>query len=125
MISISPEQMRLVHALARQCGEGHEHIRDRAASKWDIGSLKDLTMAQARVLIDEYQSEITPPAPVQPPERPRFTFASLPKKAAAKPAGHVSKPVTRPSGGDLMPPSFKPRFDPRFGISDEMAEIPF
>jgi hypothetical protein len=45
-------QMRLLHAVARQAGEAHDHIRDRAATLFAIDSLTELSNDQARLLID-------------------------------------------------------------------------
>ena len=136
---ISVEQMRLLHALARQVGEGHEYVRDRAAAVWDIGSLKELTVAQARQLIDEYQAEIKPPKPPEPASITRFHFGSLPKRVAAKAVAQPPKPVTQSSADLGMPPIGKPVPNPadskakpglplfaaRLGIDPEMEKIPW
>jgi len=38
--------MRLLHAIARAGGEGHERIRDRAATLFDLTSLTELSSDQ-------------------------------------------------------------------------------
>jgi hypothetical protein len=57
---------------------------------WDIGSLKELTVAQARQLIDEYQAEINPPKPPEPASIARFHFCSL--ASALPPRWLLSRP---------------------------------
>jgi hypothetical protein len=92
VIEVSTQQMRLLHAIARQAGETHEHIRDRAAAQFDLTSLTELSSDQARVLIDTYKGIVNPPEPPQPT---RFNFGTLPKRVEKKPAAETPKPVAQ------------------------------
>jgi hypothetical protein len=136
---ISPEQMRKLHAVAKQAGEGHDHIRDRAATLWDIGSLKDLDSVQASHLIDVYQAEIEPPKSPAPAPIPRFNFGSLPKRVEKKAAAAASRPV--PAAASIhpalvMPPVGRPVPSPatnkpsrprrpNIAIDPELEKIPW
>jgi hypothetical protein len=91
-IGASTAQMRLLHVLARDAGEDHAHIRDRAATEFCIESLTELTDQQARHLIQLYQAILKPPVPVTAVAR--SSFFSLPKLVAKPAAAAPSKPVT-------------------------------
>jgi hypothetical protein len=132
-IDASPEQMRMVHAIARDAAdEGHEHIRDRAANMFGVDSLKDLDMAQMRQLIDVY-AQMLKPEPPPPVVAGRGAFAGLPKRVTPTPAAPPSKPAVRVSvAPKILPPAPpKPRtvhkFDPGLKIrrGDGLEEIPF
>ena len=101
----SRAQIGLIYALARQIGEGHPHIKDRAARQFDIGSMTELTDDQARRLIQQYQALINPPAPVA--AAGRFNFGGLPKRVAKPAAWAPAKPVT-PSAASVAPATAPP-----------------
>jgi hypothetical protein len=134
VIGASPGQQRLLHAIAREAGEAHDHIRDRAATLFSIDSLTELSSDQARQLIDVYSDIVNPPPPPQPT---RFDFGRLPKRVAQKPAAAASEPAkahvpaaTRSTGGiGRIPPAVaKPKpfkFDPKHGIDPSLEEIPW
>jgi hypothetical protein len=135
MIKASQAQLAMLHAVAKTAaGENHQHIRDRAARMFDLTSLTELTMDQARELIELYQALIKPPEPPAPVVMGRGAFGGLPKKVAAKVAAAVAKPAT-PSAESRVPPRpappvAKPRpvhnFDPNLKIvKGGVEEIPW
>jgi hypothetical protein len=136
MIETSTREMRLLHAIARQAGETHEHIRDRAAALFDLTSLTELSSDQARVLIDSYKTIVKKAAalPSKPvaqavPETP----VAPPPSAASRSFGGIGRITTGPAPKPtflLQPkptraavPTFNP--DPHFKIDPELAKIPF
>jgi hypothetical protein len=131
MIGASPAQMRLLHALARDAGEDHAHIRDRAATEFGIESLTELTDQQARQLIQAYQAILTPPVPVTPVARTSFR---LPQRIAKPAAAAPSKPVTPSLAALRSPPApvttvkkAVHNFDPGLKINHEqgLEDIPW
>ena len=93
MTIASTRQMRLLHVVAKTAGENHDHIRGRAARLWGLESLEDLTMDQARQLIEVYNDIINPPEPPASMVSGRGAFAGLPKFHNKKPAPAPSKPA--------------------------------
>jgi hypothetical protein len=92
-IPASPEQMRLVHAIARDAAkERHEDIRDRAARMFGVDSLTELDMDQMRALIDVY-AQMLKPEPAAPVVMGRGAFGGLPKRVNPKPAVESPKPA--------------------------------
>lgn len=128
MIGASAAQRGLLYALAAKCGEGHPHIKDRAAA---IGllSIADMTQKQAHFLIREYQSLLTPPAAIQPT---RANFFALPKRVL-KPAAPPTRPATPVSAAPIKPaparkePVGANKFDPDlvFARGDGIEDIPW
>jgi hypothetical protein len=133
IIGASPGQMRLLHVKAKQAGESHEHIRDRAATEFGIESLTELTMEQARQLISIYDDLINPPEPVVATVSGRGMFAGLPKRVAPKAAPAPVQPVVRVSVAPIIPPAPPPKprtvhnFDPHLKIrrDDGLDQIPW
>ena len=109
MIGASPGQMRMLHAVAKQAGESHEHIRDRAATEFGIESLTELTMEQARQLISTYNDINHPPEPVVATVSGRGAFAGLPKRVAPKAARAPVQPVVRVSVAPKILPAPPPK----------------
>ena len=116
MIGASAQQRGLLYALAKQCGETHPHIKDRAAA---IGlmSIADMTSDQAAYLIRTYQDLITPPVPATPT---RSNFAGLPKRVQ-KPGVQPSKPAMPASAAPIKPARKEPigiyKWDPDLKIA--------
>jgi hypothetical protein len=130
-IDASPEQMRMLHAIARDAAdERHEHIRDRAAAMFGVDSLTELDMSQMRQLIDVY-AKMRKPEPVKPHVAGRGAFAGLPNRVSPKPAVEAPKPVVRVSVAPkvLPAPVVKPKvynFDPNLKIQrGGVEEIPW
>jgi hypothetical protein len=132
-IGASAGQMRLLHVKAKQAGENRDMIRDRGARLWDMTSLTELTMEQARELIEIYDDLINPPEPAAPVVMGRGAFGGLPKRVTPTPAVEAPKHVVRVSvAPKVLPPAPpKPRtvhnFDPALKIrrGDGLEEIPF
>jgi hypothetical protein len=130
----SPEQMRMVHAIARDAAEErHEHIRDRAATMFGVTSPNELDMNQMRALIDVY-AKMLKPEPAPPVlVMGRGAFGGLPKRVTPTPPVEAPKPVVRVSvSPKVLPPAPpKPRtvhnFDPGLKIArgGGLEEIPF
>jgi hypothetical protein len=78
---------------AKQAGENHDMIRDRGARLWDLTSLTELTMDQARQLIEIYDDLIKPPEPSPPVVMGRGAFGGLPKRVTPSPAAAPSRPA--------------------------------
>jgi hypothetical protein len=92
-IDASPEQMRMVHAIARDAAkERHEDVRDRAARMFGVDSLTQLDMNQMRQLIDVY-AQMLKPEPAPPVVMGRGAFGGLPKRVNPTPAPAPSRPV--------------------------------
>jgi hypothetical protein len=133
MIKASPEQLRMVHAIARDAAdERHEHIRDRAAAMFGVDSLTELDMAQMRQLIDVYAKMLKPEPPADMVTG-RGAFAGLPKRVTPKFDPEPAKPIVRVSVAPIIPPATPRRpatvhnFDPALKIrrDDGLDQIPW
>ncbi len=133
MSDASPEQQRMLHAVARTAAdEKDEHIRDRAAGLFGLTSLTRLTMSQARQLIDIYQKMLPPLETPKPRAMGSGAFVGFPKRVAkpADPApSEAAMVVSAPTKPAPILPAKSPthRFDRKLKIArgGDLEEIPW
>jgi hypothetical protein len=125
----SPEQMRMVHAIARDAAEErHEHVRDRAARMFGVTSLTELDMDQMRQLIDVYKMmkpERAPPVMVMG----RGALGGLPKRVTPVKPDVAPKPAKLHSTQMLAtdprtPVGSKPALIGSSGVADLVVQRP-
>src|SRR6202035_697729 len=92
MTEISAGQMKLLHVLAKEAGISHDELSASARKSYGVSSLKDLSMVQAREMIDGLMpAEAKPVAPPKPQHYQVSAAALHRPKAGAHAAAAASR----------------------------------
>jgi hypothetical protein len=107
MNEISVPQMKLLHVLAKEAGLSHDEISASARQTYGVLSLRDLTVEQAREMIDGLMPEGSKPMP-EAPKSTKPLNVPLPRRrpVVQKPK---AAPVSPPRPAAIVVPAPAPR----------------